>query len=124
MKYWPTFWCFESRAQTVFASIIRITSMPKINYRSAVHVFRKFWYYPMAVKWLWIGWKEGCSKDSPCVILLPGLTGESQANIHLTNSLARLCKVCKTIKEFDALFTSKQFGYAHVDDYYSDGYTP
>lgn len=27
---------------------------------------------------------------------------------------------CKTIKEFDALFTSKQFGYAHVDDYYSD----
>lgn len=26
----------------------------------------------------------------------------------------------KTIKEFDALFTSKQFGYAHVDDYYSD----
>lgn len=27
---------------------------------------------------------------------------------------------CKTIKEFDALFTSKQFGYAHVDDYYTD----
>lgn len=33
MKFWPTFWCVESRAQTVFASILRATVLAKINYR-------------------------------------------------------------------------------------------
>jgi abhydrolase domain-containing protein 1/3 len=32
VKYWPTFWCFESRAQTVFASLLRASIMPDINY--------------------------------------------------------------------------------------------
>lgn len=33
MKFWPTFWCVESRAQTVFASILRSQINPKIDYR-------------------------------------------------------------------------------------------
>ncbi|XP_075169593.1 abhydrolase domain containing Hydr1 [Haematobia irritans] len=246
MKYWPTFWCFESRAQTVFASIIRSQILPNINYR------REILTLPdggeVALDWM----EEGCSEDSSCVIILPGLTGESQAEYikclvlaasqvglrvvvfnnrglggielktprlycasncedlsevvrhvgksvpkdklgatgismgglilgnylvrkseearsylgaakiisvpwdvhkgtasiekpilnnllgrHLTNSLCNTLKsceifkmcddvdmdrilMCKTIKEFDALFTSKQFGYKHVDDYYTD----
>ncbi|KAI8126911.1 phospholipase ABHD3 [Lucilia cuprina] len=245
MKYWPTFWCFESRAQTVFASIIRSQVLPKINYRREILVLPDGG--EVALDWM----EDGCSKDGPCVILLPGLTGESQAEYvkclvvaakqsglrvvvfnnrglggielktprlycasncedlsevvkhvgktvpkdrlgaagismgglilgnylvrkgveartylaaakiisapwdvhkgtasiekpilnnllgrHLTNSLCKTLKsceifkdadidmdkilTCKTIKEFDALFTSKQFGYAHVDDYYSD----
>jgi abhydrolase domain-containing protein 1/3 len=32
VKYWPTFWCFESRAQTVFASFLRSSVMRDIEY--------------------------------------------------------------------------------------------
>lgn len=32
-KFWPTIWCVESRAQTVFASILRSKMFPKIHYR-------------------------------------------------------------------------------------------
>lgn len=32
-KYWPTFWCVESRAQTVLASLLRSQSLPHVNYR-------------------------------------------------------------------------------------------
>lgn len=31
-KYWPTIWCIESRAQTIFASILRSKVLPDINY--------------------------------------------------------------------------------------------
>lgn len=32
-KFWPTIWCVESRAQTVFASILRSKIFPTIHYR-------------------------------------------------------------------------------------------
>lgn len=32
-KYWPTLWCFESRAQTVLASLLRSRLLPSIKYR-------------------------------------------------------------------------------------------
>ena len=34
-EYFPTFWCFESRMQTILASILRRT-LPDINYRREV----------------------------------------------------------------------------------------
>jgi hypothetical protein len=34
-NYWPTFWCFESRLQTILASIVRST-LPDIRYRREV----------------------------------------------------------------------------------------
>uniref|UniRef100_A0A1B0FHX4 AB hydrolase-1 domain-containing protein n=1 Tax=Glossina morsitans morsitans TaxID=37546 RepID=A0A1B0FHX4_GLOMM len=245
MKYWPTFWCFESRAQTVFASIIRSKNIPNVKYRREILTLSDGG--EVALDWM----EENCDEESPCIIILPGLTGESQAEYikclvyaannvglrvvvfnnrglggltlktprlycasncedlsevvrhvsdivprkklgaagismgglilgnylarkkdeardhlaaakiisvpwdvhkgtasiekpilnnllgrHLANSLCKTLsrcdifkdtdvdmeriKMCKTIKEFDALFTSKQFGYAHVDDYYSD----
>ena len=33
--YKPTFWCFESRIQTIFASILR-SAIPDINYKREV----------------------------------------------------------------------------------------
>ena len=33
--YWPTFWCFESRLQTILASLVRST-LPHIRYRREV----------------------------------------------------------------------------------------
>ena len=35
--YFPTFWCFESRMQTILASILRST-LPNINYRREVRI--------------------------------------------------------------------------------------
>lgn len=33
LKYWPTFWCIESRAQTVFASFLRASVLPTLDYQ-------------------------------------------------------------------------------------------
>jgi abhydrolase domain-containing protein 1/3 len=36
-QYKPTFWCFESRIQTIFASFVRAT-IPDIRYRREVSI--------------------------------------------------------------------------------------
>lgn len=73
MKFWPTFWCVESRAQTVFASILRSQIIPRINYRREVLALKDGG--EVALDWL----EEGCEPDAPLILILPGLTGESQA---------------------------------------------
>ncbi|XP_062543940.1 protein ABHD1 [Armigeres subalbatus] len=73
MKFWPTFWCVESRAQTVFASIIRSNMMPNIEYRREVLTLKDGG--EVALDWL----ETDCDSESPLIIILPGLTGESQA---------------------------------------------
>ncbi|XP_055374370.1 protein ABHD1 [Condylostylus longicornis] len=72
-KFWPTFWCVESRAQTVFASILRSQILPKINYDREILTLKDGG--EVALDWL----ESGCKSDSPVIIILPGLTGESQA---------------------------------------------
>ncbi|CAD7013683.1 unnamed protein product [Ceratitis capitata] len=73
MKFWPTFWCVESRAQTVFASILRSQIIPNLNYRREILTLKDGG--EVALDWL----EENCGDDAPCIIILPGLTGESQA---------------------------------------------
>lgn len=73
MKFWPTFWCVESRAQTVFASIIRSNIMPNVDYRREVLTLKDGG--EVALDWM----EANCDSDSPLIIILPGLTGESQA---------------------------------------------
>lgn len=69
MKFWPTFWCVESRAQTVFASIIRSNIMPNIEYRREVLAMKDGGQ--VALDWL----ESNCDPESPLIIILPGLTG-------------------------------------------------
>ncbi|XP_026669734.1 phospholipase ABHD3 isoform X2 [Ceratina calcarata] len=72
-KFWPTLWCFESRAQTIIASLLRSKMMPRIHYRREILALSDGG--EVALDWA----EEGCSATSPIVIILPGLTGASQA---------------------------------------------
>lgn len=71
LKFWPTFWCFESRAQTVFASILRSTMIPAIEYRREVLTLRDGG--EVALDWM----ETNCEKDAPLILILPGLTGNT-----------------------------------------------
>ncbi|KAF4532165.1 hypothetical protein B566_EDAN002226 [Ephemera danica] len=72
-KFWPTVWCFESRAQTVLASVIRQHMLPDIDYRRELLPLRDGG--ELALDWLEIE----CEQDAPLVLVIPGLTGNSQA---------------------------------------------
>lgn len=72
-KFWPTLWCFESRAQTIIASLLRSRILPLIHYRREILTLSDGG--EVALDWA----EEGCSVASPIVIILPGLTGASQA---------------------------------------------
>ena len=89
----PTFWCFESRMQTVFSSLLRRT-LPDISYKREVcnecRILKaptKAIYCSLQILKLfdggevcldWIG-PEDSSNDSPICLFLPGLTGHSQS---------------------------------------------
>ncbi|XP_003394689.1 phospholipase ABHD3 [Bombus terrestris] len=72
-KFWPTLWCFESRAQTIIASLLRSRILPPIHYKREILTLSDGG--EVALDWA----EQGCSVTSPIVIILPGLTGASQA---------------------------------------------
>ncbi|XP_012288886.1 phospholipase ABHD3 [Orussus abietinus] len=73
-KFWPTLWCFESRAQTILASLLRSHILPKVVYRREILTLADGG--EVALDW---AEQNCCVKTSPIVIILPGLTGASQA---------------------------------------------
>jgi len=72
-EYRPTFWCFEPRIQTIFASIIRQT-LPTINYRREILKLKDGGE-------VCLDWLDTDSKDPkhPTILFMPGLTGDSQS---------------------------------------------
>lgn len=72
-KFWPTFWCVESRAQTVFASLLRQQVLPELKYRRELLTLKDGG--EVALDWM----DYDCADDSPVVLILPGLTGASQS---------------------------------------------
>lgn len=72
-KFWPTLWCFESRAQTIIASILRSRLLPHVEYRREIFTLSDGGQ--VALDWA----EKDCSITSPIVVILPGLTGGSQA---------------------------------------------
>lgn len=99
--YAPTFWCFESRLQTVLSSFIRAT-LPHIKYRREVSMvripempvstlkncFKKDLKYFEQIVTLpdggevaldWLDCPDSSSEEHPTVLLLPGITGTAQS---------------------------------------------
>ena len=82
-NYYPTFWCWEARMQTVFASFIRAT-LPNIHYRR--EILRLSDGGEVVLDWR----DNGASHDTPIVLFLPGLTGHSQSEyIKSLNNVAK-----------------------------------
>lgn len=71
-KYWPTLWCFESRLQTALASLLR-SIYPNVKYSREILELNDGGQ--VALDWL----EDGCPANAPIVIILPGLTGDSQS---------------------------------------------
>jgi len=79
--YWPTPWCFESRSQTLMASVLRSVSIPFIHYKREILPLKDGG--EVCLDWLddsHIGEHEDESSERPTVIILPGLTGCSQSD--------------------------------------------
>lgn len=72
-KFWPTFWCVESRAHTVLASLLRQQVLPDIIYRREMLTFKDGG--EAALDWS----EQNCDENSPVILILPGLTGASQS---------------------------------------------
>jgi len=71
-EYWPTFWCWEARLQTVLASLLRSTLAP-VHYSREVFTFADS---GQAV----LDWKNDTGLPAqPTVLVLPGITGSSQS---------------------------------------------
>lgn len=73
MKFWPTIWCVESRAQTVFASLLRQQVLPSMSYRRELLTLKDGG--EIALDWS----EYNCYDNSPVILILPGLTGASQS---------------------------------------------
>ena len=71
--YWPAFWCFGGRAQTVTASLLK--SHPSVDYS------REFIHMPDGGV-VALDWANGASIPTShfTVLILPGLTGTSDHN--------------------------------------------
>uniref|UniRef100_A0A6M2DJ76 Putative phospholipase abhd3 n=1 Tax=Xenopsylla cheopis TaxID=163159 RepID=A0A6M2DJ76_XENCH len=72
-KFWPTLWCVEARAQTVLASLLRSRLLPTVKYRREILTLADGG--EIGLDWL----ETGCDLKAPVILILPGLTGESQA---------------------------------------------
>lgn len=71
-EYWPTFWCWEPRLQTVMASLLRST-LPPIDYSREVFTFSDGGQ--AVLDWI----NDSQEKEQPIVLTLPGITGSSQS---------------------------------------------
>ncbi|KXJ81086.1 hypothetical protein RP20_CCG021755 [Aedes albopictus] len=81
-RYWPCWWCIEGRAQTLLARIVRSWMTPAVCYRRELLTLSDGGQ--VALDWL----DQGRTQESPVVVILPGLLGDSQSEYvkHLARS--------------------------------------
>ncbi|XP_069165749.1 phospholipase ABHD3 [Procambarus clarkii] len=114
-RYWPTPWCFESRCQTVLASILRLR-LPDIIYRREVLELKDGGQVSL-------DWLDGSGEpDSPIVLMLPGLTGSSQSEYvkglvrAVKSARARCCVLNNRGIGGIRLMTTRTYCAANSDD--------
>lgn len=74
--YFPTFWCWESRVQSMVAAFVRNVRLPKLDYSRQMFTFSDGGE-------VGLDWVHGDSKeDTPIVLILPGITGSSQSDYN------------------------------------------
>lgn len=81
--YWPTFWCFGGRAQTVVANVLK--SHPSVVYdRELIHTNDGG---EIALDWV----NKSGSSNPLTVLILPGLTGTSHHNyiLHFVSQITQ-----------------------------------
>ncbi|XP_046959651.1 phospholipase ABHD3 [Vanessa cardui] len=76
--YWPTPWCVESRLQTVLGSVLRSHLLSHIHYRR--EILRLSDGGQVALDWAEIEEETEDGSPRPVMLVLPGLTGGSQAD--------------------------------------------
>ncbi|XP_069703018.1 phospholipase ABHD3-like [Periplaneta americana] len=72
-KYWPSLWCFEARFHTAFASLLR-SIQRDIKYKREILNMSDGGH--VGLDWL----ETGCPDGAPIMLILPGLTGDSQSS--------------------------------------------
>ncbi|XP_050680607.1 protein ABHD1 [Leptidea sinapis] len=78
-SYWPTPWCFESRLHTVVASVLRSQLLPVVEYER--QVLRLSDGGQVALDWAVEAGGAGVEgRGRPVLLVVPGLTGDSQAD--------------------------------------------
>ncbi|XP_013188528.1 phospholipase ABHD3 [Amyelois transitella] len=74
--YWPTPWCVEARLQTVVGSVLRSHLLPQVHYRREVLKLSDGGQVALD----WVDCPEEDGSPRPVLLVLPGLTGGSQAD--------------------------------------------
>lgn len=74
-SYKPTFWCWESRFQSMMAAIVRDLRISRIKYDRQIFTFTDGGEVAL-------DWARGDedAPDSPIVLILPGITGSSNSD--------------------------------------------
>jgi len=86
-SYFPTFWCWESRLQSVVVACVRDLRLSRISYSRQMFTFKDGgevgldWAHPK---------DKAEDKETPILLVLPGITGSSQSDYN--KALVRVVK--------------------------------
>jgi len=95
-KYFPTFWCWESRVQSMVAAFVRNFRLKKIDYKRQMFTFSDGGQ--VGLDWV----HDDHAPDTPIVLILPGITGSSQSDYNraLVNVLRHQVKARVVVFNF------------------------
>ena len=85
--YFPTFWCWESRIQSIVVACVRDLRLSRIAYNRQMFTFKDGgevgldWAHPRA---------KDEDMETPILLILPGITGSSQSDYN--KALVRVVK--------------------------------